>query len=133
MFGLLDDDDEVGGQEVEVNVANKKDGNVDLEVTTGQSEAGGDSAAWTDVSSTKNRRLAPQWASTKQESPAASSTPTGDISKKKGIVVRIFFQDCPHQFISLIPLLVVTSHTLHSAAFHSRGYHGTAQAYSGAR
>lgn len=83
MFGLLDDDDEVGGQDVEVKVEDKKDGNVDLQVTTGLSETGADSAAWTDVSSTKSRRLAPQWASTKQESPAASSTPT-DSSKKKG-------------------------------------------------
>lgn len=82
MFGLLDDDEEVI---VEAGGAKKEESN-DLQVSSSDSDAtnAADSAAWTDVSSTKARRLAPQWTATKQGSASPSSTST-EISKKKGL------------------------------------------------
>ena len=85
MFGLLDDDDEVsggGGQEVGVKVEGQNnDGTSDIQAAATQQAEATDNTAWTDVASTKSRRLAPQWTSTKQETPASASA---DISKKKG-------------------------------------------------
>jgi hypothetical protein len=87
MFGLLDDDEEVAVEVAPVD--NKKDeSGSDLQVSTSLPEGGdsSSSAAWTDVASTKSRRLAPQWAAaTKPESPAAAAANTAtDSSKKKG-------------------------------------------------
>lgn len=100
MFGLLDDEDEIGGeQENDKEVKNKEEDKSDETKKTTEEKSShnsksdshilqksssmesGDSSSWTDVSSTKSRRLAPQWASTKQESvPAASVT---ESAKKK--------------------------------------------------
>ncbi len=66
MFGLLDDDDDNAG-------ADNKSTSNDLRIETTSSqlsnptETSGSDSAWTDVSSTKSRRLAPQWTSTKSQ------------------------------------------------------------------
>lgn len=86
MFGLLDDDDEVGGQVAAAKVDKEVAGG-DLALTSATQAEATDSA-WTDVSSSKSRRLAPQWTSSKQE--ATSSTAATDSSKKKGSSVSDF-------------------------------------------
>ena len=133
MFGLLDDEDEVTG--AGAGSKDKKDQDQDQKGQDqkgdqkGQDqkagEAGGDGSSWTDVASTKSRRLAPQWTSTKQEAPAPVAT---EVAKKKGVCVCVYGA-LPHSLTHSF------SHSLsfvlcNSAAIQSRGYHGPAQTHT---
>ena len=85
MFGLLDEDeDEVQVKENKKREHEKKKVNnkeVPLLTTTSQTEGDKDNSSWTDVSSTKSRRLAPQWSSSKTDTPTVAPS---EPSKKKG-------------------------------------------------